>query len=196
VPTLAVGAVALRPVIETRLANFDSSTGLPQSWTIRLENLRLFVWPRLAGLNWLFGVRPSAKIPVAASWGPFIYIESGHTWLLWTGGVPLFLAFGYFSWVAVRTAAAVGRIRRGIVATAGISALASTLVVFVLMSFDPHITMRGAADLLFSLLALATAVRPPRRASARVNVAPAAAGTPAPSSTAPTADLDGAPVPA
>jgi hypothetical protein len=158
-PVLLVAAVLLRPVVQARINNFDLSTGLPQSWTVRLDNLRLFVWPQVfSGENWLFGVRPSARVAVDTSWGPFIYIESGHTWLLWTGGIPFALAFLVFTWAAVRTARSVAHARTGAVGTAADAAFAAVWAVFVLMAFDPHITMRGTADLLFSLLALATAV--------------------------------------
>jgi hypothetical protein len=157
VPTALVGAVVLRPVLQARLAALDISTGLPQSWWVRLENLRLYVWPDVfSGLNWLFGVRPSAVLRVAAPWGSTIYIESGHTWLLWTGGIPFFAAYLYFTWCAVRTTGSLARRRRDIVGVVAIASVASLLVSFVLMSFDPHLTMRGTADLLFSLLALAT----------------------------------------
>jgi len=158
-PVLLVAAVLLRPVVQARINDVDLSTGLPQSWTVRLDNLRLFVWPRVfSGENWLFGVRPSARIAVDTSWGPFIYIESGHTWLLWTGGVPFALAFLVFTWVAVRTARSVAHTRTGAIGVSADAAYAAVWVVFVLMAFDPHITMRGTADLLFALLALATAV--------------------------------------
>ncbi len=151
----AVGAVLLWPVIHARLVQFDTLSGLPRAWQVRLDNLTGFVWPQLfSGYNWLFGVRPSARIRADVPWGPYIYVESGHTWLLWTGGIPLALAFLYFMWVAVRTTARAARTTAapGVAATAS---FASLLVVFVLMSFDPHITMRGTADLLFSLLAMA-----------------------------------------
>jgi hypothetical protein len=59
----------------------------------------------------------------------------------------------------VRATAAIARSRRGPVGVAASASLASLLAMFVLMTFDPHITLRGTADLLFSLLALATAVR-------------------------------------
>jgi hypothetical protein len=163
-PVALIGVVALRPVVEERLADIDMSTGLPQSWTVRFDNLRLFVWPQVfSGQNWLFGVRPSARIMVDASWGPYIYIESGHTWLLWTGGIPFFVAFLVFTWVAVRTTAAIARSRHGPVGVVACASFASLLIVFLLMSFDPHITMRGTADLLFSLLALTTTVQGDRR---------------------------------
>jgi hypothetical protein len=157
-PVLLVAAVVLRPVVQARINDFEPSTGLPQSWTVRLENLRLFVWPQVfSGENWLFGVRPSSRIPVPTAWGPFIYIESGHTWLLWTGGVPFALAFLLFSWVAVRTTRSLAYTRRGAIGAAAAAGFAAVWAVFLLMAFDPHITMRGTADLLFSLLALATA---------------------------------------
>jgi hypothetical protein len=156
VPVSLAGAVVLRPVLEHRLNQLDISTGIPQSWQVRFDNLRLFVWPELfSGNNWMFGVRPGARIQVDAAWGPHIYIESGHTWLLWTGGIPFLVAYLVFVWVAVQAAAAVARTRRDGIGVAAIAAFTGLLVVFVLMSFDPHLTMRGAGDLLFALLALA-----------------------------------------
>jgi len=206
IPTALVGAIVLRPVLEARLARIDIGTGLPQSWWVRLENLRLFVWPEVfSGYNWLFGVRPTAIIEVAAPWGNLIYIESGHTWLLWTGGIPFFLAYLYFVWVAVRTTAAVAVLRPGGTGVAAIASFASLLAMFVLMSFDPHLTMRGTADLLFSLLGLATAdtiatataARPamprPRRAEPETPTEPETPRTPAPNSTGSTPDPDASP---
>jgi hypothetical protein len=164
VPVALAGLVVLRPVVQDRLAAVDSSTGLPHSWWVRLENLRLYVWPEVfSGQNWLFGVRPLPVLRVDAPWASQIYIESGHTWLLWTGGVPFLLAYLIFIWVAARTVAVAARSRRDSVGAAATAALASLSVVFVLMTFDPHLTMRGGADLLFSLLALATAVPRQRR---------------------------------
>jgi hypothetical protein len=131
---------------------------------VRYDNLRLFVWPQVfSGENWLFGVRPSARIVADVAWGPYIFIESGHTWLLWTGGIPFFLSFLLFMWVAVRTTAAIARSRRDSVGVAATASFASLLALFVLMSFDVHLTLRGTADMLFSLLALATAVRGDRK---------------------------------
>jgi hypothetical protein len=164
VPVAVAGLVVLRPVVQARLATLDTSTGLPHSWWVRLENLRLYVWPEVfSGANWLFGVRPLAVLRVEAPWGNQIYIESGHTWLLWTGGVPFLLAYLTFIWVAARTVAVPARSRCDAVGVAATAALASLSVVFVLMTFDPHLTMRGGADLLFSLLALATAAPGQRR---------------------------------
>jgi hypothetical protein len=173
VPTALIGAFVMRPVLEKRLADFDISTGLPQSWLVRFDNLRLFVWPEVfSGQNWLFGVRPSSHIRVDVSWGPYIYIESGHLWLLWTGGIPFLVAFVMFTWVAVRGTATVARTRRGPVGVAATAALAGLAVVFVLMAFDPHLTMRGIADLLFALLAMATAAPAPTPAGDRHAVDP------------------------
>jgi hypothetical protein len=65
-----------------------------------------------------------------------------------TGGVPFVLAYLYFTWAGTRQAAWLYREKRGPTAAA---AIASLLVAFVLMTFDPHLTMPGT-DLLFSLL--------------------------------------------
>jgi hypothetical protein len=160
VPLTLVSAAVLLPVVQARVDQLDISTGLPQSWLVRYDNLRLFVWPQVfSKQNWLFGVRPSSRIAADVIWGPYIFIESGHLWLLWAGGIPLLLAFLYFTWAGVRATAAIARSRRGPVGVAASASLASLLAMFVLMTFDPHITLRGTADLLFSLLALATAVR-------------------------------------
>lgn len=175
VPAGLLGTLALWPVIQARLADFATPAGLPRSWQVRLDNLRGIVWPELfADYHWVLGVRPAARIRMDMPWGPYVYLESGHTWLLWTGGIPFVVAFLLFMWVAVRRTAGIARSAAGAVGVAGVGSFASLLVVFVLMSLDPHITMRGIADLLFSLLALAVAVPGARADSPPVPVPGAA----------------------
>ncbi len=156
VPAAAVGALLLRPVIERRLEGFSSREGLPSSWVGRLENLQTFFWPELfSNFNFLLGVRPSARVPAPETWRDFVWIESGHTWLLWSGGVPLFLAFFYFLWTALRDVGRVARQRTDAIGTAAVGCFAALCVLGVLMTLDLHLTLRGSADLLFPLLALA-----------------------------------------
>jgi hypothetical protein len=157
-PVAGVAALLLRPVIEARLSGFEGKT-LPASWQVRLDNVTTHFWPVLQDdLNWLTGVRPLARIVGPRFSGiDFIWIESGYVWLLWTGGVAFALAFAWFAWVTLRTVARIARRRTdpvGIAATASFTALAVTVV---LMALDPHVTLRGSADLSFSLLALALA---------------------------------------
>ena len=152
-----IAATALAwPVVAGRLAGFESRFGLPSSWIGRLQNLERHVWPELAGnLNWLFGVRPAARIPAPEAWREWVFIESGHLWLLWTGGVPLLLAFLLLMGTAARDLWRIGRSDHGPVGIVAIGGFAGTAAIFVLMALDPHLTVRGAADLYFPLLALA-----------------------------------------
>jgi hypothetical protein len=157
VPLSAIVGLALWPIIERRLDGIDQGSGLPQSWVARIENLQEFFWPVLrSDWNWVLGVRPSARVEAPEVWRDWVFIESGHTWLLWNGGVPLLVAFLVFLVLALR--AVLPRARRadavGVAATGSAAAL---VVLAVLMLFDPHLTMRGTADLHFALLALALA---------------------------------------
>ncbi|HEV2069629.1 MAG TPA: hypothetical protein VGR26_07545, partial [Acidimicrobiales bacterium] len=131
-PVALVGGVLLQPVIERRLRGFQSGRGLPPSWLGRLENLRTYFWPELfSNGNFLLGVRPAARVPAPELWRQYVWIESGHTWLLWNGGVPLLVAFFVFLWTSLRTAAHVARTRDdavGVAATAGFSALVAVAV--------------------------------------------------------------------
>jgi hypothetical protein len=157
VPLLVVGGLLLSPVIVRRLDGFDRPDGLPQSWVGRWNNLRTFFWPELfSNWNFVLGVKPAARVPATDSWRDFVYIESGHTWLLWTGGLPLLLAFCAFSWVGLRTTARVARIRTDAIGTAAAAAFTGLVVMNVLMILDPHLTLRGSSDLLLVLVALAT----------------------------------------
>jgi hypothetical protein len=156
VPTALVATVLFWPTVAGRLEGFDSRMGLPKSWLGRVENLERFVWPELlSGLNWLWGVRPSARIPAPEAWRDWVYIESGHAWLLWSGGVPLLLAFLALSWVVARHLFPIARDGQGPIAIAAAAGFAGMAMIFVLTLFDPHLTVRGCADLLFPLLALA-----------------------------------------
>lgn len=177
VPAVALGALLLRPVIERRLSGFDSAAGLPNSWVARLENLRTHFWPDLfSHWNWVLGVRPSARVAAPESWRDWVWIESGHTWLLWTGGLPLLLAFVAFVWAGVRTVARVARERADAIGVAAVASFSSLCVMAVLMVLDVHLTVRGSADLLFPLLALAlTARRTTRRRRVHGVTAPARA---------------------
>jgi hypothetical protein len=154
-PMAAIAAVVLWPVLAVRLSGFETPIGLPPSWIGRLDNLQHFVLPELStGLNWLLGVRPSARLAAPESWRQWIYIESGYAWLLWTGGVPFLLSFLAFAAVALRDLTPVARRRTDAAGVTASAAVAAVATMVVLMLFDPHLTMRGGADLLFPLLAL------------------------------------------
>ncbi len=158
VPVAAIAALSLRSVVAARLSGFESETGIPQSWEARLENLRTFFWPELShNFNWVMGVRPSPRVPAPETWRDWVWIESGHTYLLWTGGVLFCVAFVVFLWTGMRRVARIARDRTDAVGVAAIASLTGLVLVAVLMALDPHLTFRGAADLNFSLLALALA---------------------------------------
>ncbi len=167
VPASLVAGALLWPVLEARLNSTDAS-GVPESWAARRFNLTNYFWPELfRDGNWILGVRPAGRLPSFEPWREWVYIESGHTWLLWTGGVPLLLAFLWLSWGAARgTLALADRPRwagpgRSSATTRfgsalGLATAPAFAVVFVLMLFDIHLTLRGPADALFPLLALLT----------------------------------------
>ena len=76
-------------------------------------------------------------------------------WLVWSGGILLVLAFVFFLWTTLSRVASVARARADAVGVAAIASFTALVVVAVLQAFDPHLTLRGAADLCFFLLALA-----------------------------------------
>ena len=155
-PLGAVVAVALWPVISARLAGFQSVSGLPVSWTGRLNNLEnYFVPPLMSNGNYLLGVRPSARIAVPSQATGYVWIESGYIWLLWGGGILLLLAFVWFVRATAVHSFRVARTRPDAVGIAATGLLVGVVVMTVLMLFDPHLTYRGAADELFILAALA-----------------------------------------
>jgi hypothetical protein len=169
VPGAAVGAFALWPVVEGRLAGFQSATGLPVSWVGRLNNLRTYFWPQLfSNWNWLLGVRPAARVPSTTQAFGYVWIESGYTWLLWGGGVPLLASYFAFVWIAMRRAWSLAH-GAGPVGAAALGILAILASQLVSMIFDPHLTYRGSADALIALLAMARPQLAPTPATGQTN---------------------------
>jgi hypothetical protein len=84
--------------------------------------------------------------------------------LLWAGGVPLLASFFYFLWAGGREALLVARTRVDALGAAALAVLVGLSVDGVLMILDPHLTYRGAADLLFALLGMTAAARAMRLA--------------------------------
>jgi hypothetical protein len=179
IPVALLGGILLWPVISTRLAGFQSGSGLPQSWVIRLVNLRTYFWPVLfSDNNWLLGVRPSARILNPGRTGGFVWIESGYTWLLWGGGIPLLASYIAFVVSVLRRGWAFARRAdpAGVAATAVAAAVCAQVA---LMALDPHLTYRGSGDELFMVLALVRAL-PSRRGRTVYREQPAAAAAAVP----------------
>lgn len=158
VPTGLIGSMLLQPVLAARLSGFQSASGLPVSWTGRLQNLQTYFWPQLFS-NWdfLLGVRPAARVPVPGQLSGYVWIESGYTWLLWGGGIPLLASFVFFVVATAKRGWDAAHQSSGARAVAGIATFVAVIVTAALMTFDPHLTYRGSADLMFALIALTTA---------------------------------------
>lgn len=156
--TVAASSVALKPVLVHRAAQIDPAARLPNSWIARFENLQTYFWPELfSRFNYVLGVRPSVQVPSRFDPQSLVFIESGHTWLLWIGGIPFLVGFCVFAAAALKATHRIATGPSGPRKVAGIASFAALLVMVVLMTFDPHLTYRGSGDLNFSLLALATA---------------------------------------
>jgi murein biosynthesis integral membrane protein MurJ len=156
VPAAAVGGYVLWPVLSIRLSGFQSASGLPQSWLGRLNDLETFFWPRLfSDWNFVLGVEPSAVIARVSYAGNLVWIESGYTWLLWGGGIPLLASFIFFTYATARRGWQAAWGRGDARSVAGVAVWVAVIVIAVLMIFDPHLTYRGSADEFFFLIALA-----------------------------------------
>ena len=155
VPAAVVGGYVLWPVLSVRLGGFQSASGLPQSWLGRLNDLETYFWPRLfSDWNFVLGVEPSAVIARVSYSGNVVWIESGYTWLLWGGGIPLLASFLFFTYVAAKRGWQAAWRRADARSVAGIAVFVAVIVIAVLMVFDPHLTYRGSGDEFFSLIAL------------------------------------------
>jgi murein biosynthesis integral membrane protein MurJ len=156
VPAAVVGGFVLWPVLSVRLSGFQSASGLPQSWLGRLNDLEIYFWPRLfSDWNFVLGVEPSAVVARVSYAGDLVWIESGYTWLLWGGGIPLLASFVFFACVAAKRGWLAAWGRGDARSVAGVALFVAVIVIAVLMVFDPHLTYRGSGDEFFALIALA-----------------------------------------
>ncbi len=188
IPILMVVSFMVYPVIEARVVGLsndgtltsyqrDGIANIPpadqpeamrvtnpgSSWDVRAHNLRTFFLPQFKSLNdWFFGVSPQARVPQPDVGGDFqwIWIESGHLWLFWIGGLPLFLGFMFFMYYGAKTMWRLSREREGPAQIAAIASFGAFCSLFVNQTFDPHITLRGTADIFWPLLALAVVGAP------------------------------------
>ncbi len=134
-------------------AFFNANPG--SSWDVRLYNLETFFIPEFNDpVNVALGVTPQARVSSPRQNEEFIWIESGHLWLLWSGGVPLFLTWFALIGVGMVTARQTMRNNVGPIGIAAGATFAVLMTVNVAQTFDPHMTLRGTADILYPLLAL------------------------------------------
>lgn len=159
----AAAVVPLWPVINKRIEEFNGFNELPRSWADRVANLRTHFLPELAADdNWFWSVRPeTAKFDGNNITGT-VFLESGYLAMLWIGGVFLLAAVVAFQIASLRSTWRVIRHPNPWVAAAATGAFVGFFATMFLMLIDSHLTFRGSADLLYTLLAfsLITAAPP------------------------------------
>jgi len=160
-PAAVVAAVVAGPVISQRLAGFNGSQ-LPQSWVIRWSNVTTLYLPRLAGFRWVFGVRPDTTLIPPETWRDIVYLESGYLWLFYVGGIPLVLAFLWFLRRGFEHTKTVIARRHDDIGVAAVATRGALWCLAFLSILDPHLTMRGGADLFFCLLGLSANLNVPK----------------------------------
>lgn len=152
-PVLAVAALVGLPAFVSRLAQFGDGFGVPRSWLGRWDNLVNFYLPRLGDYQFVLGISPDSVLPAPETWREVIYLEYGYLQLLWVGGLPLLVAFGWLSLAVVRhsrTASA----EPGEGGAYAAALHAAWWMVLVLSVIDIHLVLRGAGELLFLFLAV------------------------------------------
>ena len=159
-PAAAVAALVAGPVISQRLAGFNGSQ-LPQSWVIRWSNVTTLYLPRLAGFRWVFGVRPDTTLIPPETWRDIVYLESGYLWLFYVGGIPLVITFIWFLRRGLQHTKKVIARRQDDIGVAAVATRGALWCLAFLSILDPHLTMRGGADLFFCLLGLSANMNVP-----------------------------------
>jgi hypothetical protein len=156
VPAIALVLLVGAPVLLGRLQGIGGDMGVPQSWLVRWDNVSYLYLPRLAeDLGYLIGVSPDSTRLAPDIWRDIIWIESGYLQFLWIGGVPLLAAFIWLSVAVLRHAREIAR-RPDALGACGSCLEAAWGALIIVSVLDPHIFLRGAGDLLFSLVALTT----------------------------------------
>ena len=161
-PAGLLAIIGLWPVVAARLNDIDQGTGLPSSWIIRWNNISELYLPSLGDGGWVLGVSPDAILVPPDVWRESIYLESGYLWLLWVGGLPLLIAAGGFLISAWRSLRSAGPVANAPDAANPVAVAASGAVAMMLLLslIDPHLSLRGGADLFFVLVALGLAATP------------------------------------
>lgn len=146
-------AIQNSPISEQGRALFEANPG--SSWDVRRYNLETFFIPEFRdNSNIIWGVTPQARVTSPREGEEFIWIESGHLWLLWSGGIPLFITWFALLGVGMVVSRRTLRTRAGPVGVAAAAAFGSLWIINVAQTFDPHMTLRGSADVFYPLLAL------------------------------------------
>jgi len=160
-PAAVLAALVAGPVISQRLAGFHGASGLPQSWVVRWSNVTTLYLPRLAGFRWVFGVRPDTTLIPPETWRDIVYLESGYLWLFYVGGIPLVLAFIWFLRRGFAHTKKVIARRHDDISVAAVATRGALWCLAILSIIDPHLTLRGGADLFFCLLGLSANLNVP-----------------------------------
>jgi peptidoglycan biosynthesis protein MviN/MurJ (putative lipid II flippase) len=168
VPVLAVMSLVLWPIVQRRLGDVDNKSGLPQSWVVRIDNLRTLYLPEFHGLRWLFGVRPDSVATPLDRGRQVAFLESGYLSLLWIGGIPLLISYVGFVVASTRSLLQRPRLFDYFGRSVTIAAVSSVSAIALLNFTDAHLTFRGGADVTFVLLAIAVAARAQRTPVASV----------------------------
>ena len=129
---------------------------------VRWSNVTTLYLPRLAGFRWVFGVRPDTTLIPPETWRDIVYLESGYLWLFYVGGIPLVLTFLWFLRRGFEHTKTVIARRHDDIGVAAVATRGALWCLAFLSILDPHLTMRGGADLFFCLLGLSANLNVPK----------------------------------